>query len=50
MSIISRIVEIFLKRIVSYYQKKNIEKSKFWFKKAKEYGFELAEEYKVLIN
>ena len=35
---------------IYYYQKKNIEKSKFWFKKAKEYGFELAEEYKVLIN
>ena len=35
---------------IYYYQKKNSEKAKFWFKKAKEYGFELAEEYKVFIN
>ena len=35
---------------IYYYQKKNIEKAKFWFKKAKEYGFELANEYKGLIN
>ncbi len=35
---------------IYYYQKKDINKSKFWFKKAEEYGIELPKQYKTFIN